>query len=56
MKGTHGSPNLKPSAGRVNYRDLSPEQKQKVLQAMQNLRRRIGNAILRANPGLGKSH
>lgn len=56
MEATHGPPNLKPPVGRVDFHDLSPEQKEKVLQAMQNLRRRIGNAILRANPGLEKAH
>lgn len=41
---------------RVNFHDLSPEDQQAVLQAMQRLRINIGREILRANPGLDKIH
>lgn len=57
MEKNRAPPPVKKVPGdRVNLVDLPPERIRAVLRAMQNLRNRIGNAIIKANPGLDKNH
>lgn len=49
-------PDNKVPTKRVSIDDLSPEQRQKVMDAWMRLRINLGRAILQANPGLEKKH